>query len=219
MRHSVGCVHLDSIVLPAVLGFTTGLSLIVAIGAQNAFVLRLGIEASRRNVFFVVLLCALSDAVLIISGVLGIGVVIHRAPAALLVVRIIGVAFLVAYGVLAAKRALSAKNGSLETGDSQHATQSLATVLATAAAFTWLNPHVYLDTVVFLGSLANQQGISERWWWAAGAILASFVWFFALGFCARLLRPLFAKPAAWRVLDGAIAVTMIGLAVKLAFGA
>ncbi|HEY0248759.1 MAG TPA: LysE family transporter [Gryllotalpicola sp.] len=208
--------------LPALLGLGTGLSLIVAIGAQNAYLLRLGITATRHVMLPVVLLCALSDAVLIAAGTIGIGAVVRSAPAALVVVQVVGAGFLVVYGLLAARRALRPGGETLtvtDAGGTGIRPPSLPSALATVAAFTWLNPHVYLDTVVFLGSVANQQGQAERWWWVGGAVLASFAWFFGIGFGARLLRPVFGRPLAWRVLDGAIAVIMVGLGVKLALGA
>jgi len=201
--------------LPALLGLATGLSLIIAIGSQNAFVLRLGIEGRNRVIVPVVLICAVSDAVLILAGVLGLGVIVAAAPVAIIVIRVLGSGFLIVYGLFAARRAI--RPGALvlsgvvaETG--------MRVAVASALALTWLNPHVYLDTVLFLGAVANQQGTAERWWWAGGAIAASFIWFSALGFGARLLRPVFAKPAAWRVLDAVIAVVMIALGVRLALG-
>lgn len=201
--------------LPAVLGLLTGLSLIVAIGAQNAFVLRIGIEGRNRVVGVVVVICAVSDGLLIVAGVLGIGAVIAAAPVALIVIRVIGAGFLIVYGLLAARRAL--RPGRL-LPDAPSTPMTLRVAVPTTLALTWLSPHVYLDTVLFLGSVANQQGPSERWWWAAGALLASCLWFAGLGFGARLLRPVFARPAAWRVLDAVIAVVMLGLGVRLALG-
>ncbi|RFA13693.1 amino acid transporter [Subtercola boreus] len=201
------------------LGLLTGLSLIIAIGAQNAFVLRLGIEGQGRMIAVVVSICALSDAVLIVAGTLGIGALISAAPAVLVIIRIVGSGFLIVYGLFAAYRAFRPKalDPSAST-DSRPATR-LSTAALTALALTWLNPHVYLDTVIFLGSVANQQGTSERWWWVGGAILASFLWFFGLGFGARLLRPVFARPGAWRVLDALIAVVMLALGLRMALGA
>lgn len=201
--------------LPAFLGLVTGLSLIVAIGAQNAFVLRLGIEGRVRIIAPVVAICALSDAVLIVAGVLGLGALITAAPIALVVIRVLGAGFLIVYGILAARRAilpgaLSAELPAEKTG--------LRVAVTTVLVLTWLNPHVYLDTVLFLGSVASQQGPTERWWWVGGAIAASILWFGCLGFGARLLRPVFARPGAWRVLDAVIAVVMIALGLRLAFG-
>jgi L-lysine exporter family protein LysE/ArgO len=202
-------------VLPALFGLGTGLALIVAIGAQNAYLLRLGIEGRNRVLVPIVLICALSDAVLILCGILGVGAVIEAAPVAMIVIRVLGSGFLIVYGLMAAKRAFSPHTLAPTTGTGQ---VGLKVAVSTIVALTWLNPHVYLDTVVFLGSIANQQGADERWWWASGAISGSFVWFFALGFGARFLRPLFARPGAWRVLDGVIAVVMIGLGLRMAIG-
>ena len=199
----------SSALLTALAGLGFGLSLIVAIGAQNAFVLRLGLL--RQHVLPVVLVCALSDAVLIIAGVAGAGAVFELAPVVLTVVRYAGAAFLIGYGVLAARRAL--RPAALDTAGAAPRT-SLVAAVSTALALTWLNPHVYLDTVVLLGSIANTHG-DLRWWFAAGAVLGSVIWFFALGFGARLLQPVFARPSAWRVLDAIIAVVMVALAVSL----
>ncbi|WP_104167035.1 LysE/ArgO family amino acid transporter [Cryobacterium sp. N22] len=200
--------------LPAVLGLVTGLSLIIAIGAQNAFVLRLGIEGRTRVILPVVAICALSDAVLILAGVLGMGALVNAAPVAMVVVRIVGAAFLIGYGLWAARRAI--RPGALLVTGSNGAT-GMGVAVGTVLALTWLNPHVYLDTVVLLGSVASQQEAAERWWWAGGAMAGSLLWFAGLGFGARLLRPIFARPQAWRVLDGIIAVVMIALGARLAF--
>lgn len=197
------------------LGLGTGLALIVAIGAQNAFVLRQGIRG--EHVGPVVAVCALSDAALIAAGVLGTGALLTAAPAAVVVLRYIGAAFLVTYGVMAARRILHPK--ALVSAASPGVGRSgLATALATVLALTWLNPHVYLDTVLLLGSVANAQGPGLQWWFGAGAMLGSILWFCSLGFGAKLLRGFFARPASWRILDGAIAVTMVGLGVGLAVG-
>jgi L-lysine exporter family protein LysE/ArgO len=218
-----------STLLPALLGLLTGLSLIVAIGAQNAFVLRVGIEGRNRAIVPVVIICALSDAVLILAGVLGMGALVQTAPAAMVVVRILGAAFLVGYGLWAARRAI--RPAALVVSEDQEPTASGTTrtslrtgtrtgtrlAVITVLALTWLNPHVYLDTVVFLGAVASQQVAAERWWWAGGAMLGSLLWFAGLGFGARLLRPVFARPGAWRVLDALIAVVMLALGVRLAF--
>ena len=199
--------------LTALAGLGFGLSLIVAIGAQNAFVLRQGLR--REHVLAVVLVCALSDAVLILLGIAGAGAVIRSAPVVLTVVRFAGAAFLLAYGILAARRAL---RPTVRTADGPAVRTGLAPTLLTVLALTWLNPHVYLDTVVLLGSIANTHG-DGRWWFGAGAVLGSVIWFTALGYGARLLQPVFAKPAAWRVLDAIIAVVMVALAVSLVAGA
>jgi len=206
---------LDSSLLPALYGLGTGLALIIAIGAQNAYVLRLGIAGRLRIVAVIVTICAVSDAVLIAAGVLGIGVVIEKAPVALVVIRIVGSGFLIVYGLMAARRVLRPQT--LEPA-AQQGSISLKTAALTTLALTWLNPHVYLDTVVLLGSVANQQGANERWWWAAGAMAGSLLWFSALGFGARLLRPFFARPNSWRILDAVIAVVMLALGIRMAVG-
>jgi L-lysine exporter family protein LysE/ArgO len=197
----------------ALAGLLTGLSLIVAIGAQNAYVLRQGL--AREHVVVVVAICAVSDLVLILAGVAGIGTLVRQAPWAIEVVRWLGVAFLTAYGVrsiLGARRhdALRASG----TG-----TTALRSAVLSAVALTWLNPHVYLDTVLLLGSVANTHGHPGRWWFAAGASLGSLLWFSGLGFGARFASPLLARPRAWQVLDVLIGLTMLGIAVMLALGA
>ena len=191
-------------------GLLTGLSLIVAIGAQNAFLLRQGLR--RVGVGAVVVVCVLSDFVLIAAGVSGIGAVVHHAGWALLLVRWIGVAFLICYGLSSAWRARrpDALSAAPDDPRSRHA------VLRRAFAFTWLNPHVYLDTVVLIGSVANAHGSSGRWWFALGAGAASVLWFTGLGFGAKLFAPLLATARAWRILDLLIGVTMVLLALKLA---
>lgn len=196
----------------ALAGLGLGLSLIVAIGAQNAFVLRQGLRG--EHVLPVVVVCALSDAVLIVAGVLGAGVLLERLPWLLPVFRFGGAAFLLGYAVVAARRAI--RPGVLRTGDDGPGA-SLATSLTTVLALTWLNPHVYLDTVVLLGSIAQTHD-EARGWFAAGAVTGSTLWFTALGYGARLLRPLFARPVAWRVLDGLIAGVMVAIAVSLLLG-
>ena len=196
--------------LAAAAGLGLGLSLIVAIGAQNAFVLRQGLRL--EHVAVVVTVCTASDVVLIAAGVSGGGALLTRLPWLVPVVCFAGAAFLLGYGSLAARRAL--RPAGLQAGPGGAAAGLTATV-GTALALTWLNPHVYLDTVVLLGSLASTFG-ERRWAFAAGAAAASVAWFTALGFGARLLRPVFARPAAWRVLDAVIAGVMTALAVSLA---
>jgi L-lysine exporter family protein LysE/ArgO len=242
------------------MGLGTGFGLIVAIGAQNAFLLRLGITGPARATLGCIAVCALSDIVLIAAGVAGVGVIVQRLPALLVVFRIVGLLFLTGYGLLAARRAFRPSTMAIEdqpgpgagaqVPERERVTAGVATAgaapqhraghspaqwrpagrrrtapagtvrsaLLTCLAFTWLNPHVYIDTVVFLGSLANQQSPGLRWWWAAGAMSASAIWFTSLGLGARFLRPVFARPSAWRVLDAAIAVIMIAFAVRLASG-
>lgn len=198
--------------LAAVSGLGLGLALIVAIGAQNAFVLRQGLRG--EHVVAVVAVCALSDLVLIVAGVAGTGTLLDQVPEAVTAIRYAGAAFLLGFGVLAARR-LVRPAGALVT-EATPGTPLLPTVL-TASALTWLNPHVYLDTVVLLGSVAAAQG-ELRWHFGAGAAVGSLLWFSALGAGARLLRPVFAKPSAWRVLDAGIALVMIVLAVALVRG-
>ncbi|HET6968390.1 MAG TPA: LysE family transporter [Ornithinibacter sp.] len=193
-------------------GLLTGLTLIVAIGAQNAYVLRQGLR--REHVGAVVVVCALSDVVLVVAGVAGIGVLVERAPAALVVVRWLGVGFLTAYGLMSLWRARSAA-GLRAATSSRTARRG---VVARAIALTWLNPHVYLDTVLLLGSLAATRGPGGRWWFGAGAMVASVVWFVGLGLAARAAQRLLAAPRAWQVLEVLIGTTMLVIAHHLARG-
>ncbi|MFG2388157.1 LysE/ArgO family amino acid transporter [Streptomyces lavendulae] len=195
----------NGITTAALAGFGTGLSLIVAIGAQNAFVLRQGVR--RHAVLAVVAICAVSDALLITLGVAGVGAFVTAWPAALTAVAIAGGTFLVCYGILAARRVLRpAPGAALGTGGA--AAGSARTAVLTCLAMTWLNPHVYLDSVLLVGSLAADRG-DLRWAFGTGAALASLIWFGALGYGARLLSGLLARPGAWRVLDGLVAATMV----------
>jgi L-lysine exporter family protein LysE/ArgO len=196
----------------AAAGFGTGLSLIVAIGAQNAFVLRQGIR--RDAVLAVVAICALSDAALIALGVGGVGAVVVAWPGALTAVGWIGGAFLIAYGILAARRVFRPA-GALRTDG--EATGSRRRAVLTCLAMTWLNPHVYLDTVFLLGSVAADRG-DLRWTFGLGAVLASLCWFTALGYGARLLSPLLARPVAWRIVDALVAAMMLVLGASLILG-
>ncbi|AUG28847.1 MULTISPECIES: LysE/ArgO family amino acid transporter [Microbacterium] len=203
--------------LPTVLaGFGLGLSLIVAIGAQNLFVLRQGIR--RERVVAVALVCALSDAVLIAVGVSGVGAILHAVPWLIDAVRWAGALFLGGYGLLAARRALRPSDAALQVSDEgprdAERAPRLAPIVLTCLALTWLNPHVYLDTVFLLGSVANTHG-ADRWWFAAGAAAASVLWFFSLALGARHLGRRLATPRSWRIVDGVIAVVMIALAVSL----
>ncbi|MFB7892561.1 L-lysine exporter [Microbacterium sp. NPDC056044] len=241
---------------PVLAGLGLGFSLIIAIGAQNLFVLRQGLR--REHVLAVAAICAISDAVLIALGVSGIGLVLQAVPWLVDVVRWAGALFLVAYGVLAARRAWRPSGETLGTNDaadpgspaaaaarrpappahthtgqalepdaSASAVQSdirtaptpsararLIPVLVTCLALTWLNPHVYLDTVFLLGTVANTHG-DQRWLFAAGAMAASVIWFFGLAFGARLLGRWLSTPRAWRILDAVIAVVMIALGISL----
>ncbi|MEW2140406.1 LysE/ArgO family amino acid transporter [Streptomyces sp. NPDC005409] len=193
------------IIAAALAGFGTGLSLIVAIGAQNAFVLRQG--ARRHAVLAVVAICAVSDAVLIALGVAGVGAFVTAWPAALTLVALAGGGFLICYGVLAARRVLRPDPAAALTTEGA-APGSARRAVLTCLAMTWLNPHVYLDTVLLLGSLAADRG-DLRWAFGVGAGLASLAWFGALGYGARALSGLLARPSAWRVLDGLVAATMV----------
>lgn len=192
-------------------GFGTSLSLIVAIGVQNAFVLRQGIR--REAVLTVVAICGASDAVLIGLGVGGVGALVQAWPAAVTAVAVVGGLFLLAYGFLAAKRALKPSSMSMDGAT----TGSRKRAALTCLAMTWLNPHVYLDTILLLGSIAAGYG-ALRWDFAIGAVLASVSWFTAIGFGARLLTSFFTKPSSWRVLDGLVAATMVVVGVGLLVG-
>ena len=199
----------------SVTGLLTGLSLIVAIGAQNAFVLRQGLR--RAHVGAIVTVCILSDITLTIAGVSGIGAVVHHADWALQAVRWFGVAFLAWYGLSSAWRARRPSALAASPDAAGGARLSLASTLRRILALTWLNPHVYLDTVVLLGSIANSRGPVDRWWFAVGALVASTLWFIGLGFGARFAAPLLTTARAWQVLDLLIAAIMLTIAAKLAW--
>lgn len=196
---------------PALTGFATGLSLIVAIGAQNAFVLRQGIR--RQHVLVVVLICALTDALLEVLGVAGIGFVVERAPVLLEMVRWGGVVFLLWYAWGAARRAM--RPDALDASGAETKDSLSKTVLA-CLAITYLNPHVYLDTMVLMGSIGNAQGNPGRWWFVLGGVIASLIWFTVLGYGARGLTRFFATPRSWQILDWIIAGTMLVIAARLA---
>lgn len=200
------------LVLPAAEGFVLGASLIVAIGAQNAFVLRCGLAG--LHVGMVVVFCAVTDALLITVGVAGLGTVVADRPLLLDLVGIGGSAFLYAYAARAFHGALWPK--ALHADGEVH--RSRAATIRTAAALTFLNPHVYLDTVVLLGGIAGRYPAWERVAFGIGAIVASSAWFVSLGFGARRLAPLFARPVAWRYLDGFIGMVMFSLATALLVG-
>lgn len=253
----ISAAALDPSFMTALSGFVLGFGLIAAIGAQNAFILRQGVRG--QHLLAVVLVCAASDLVLIFGGILGVGAVLESAPWVVALVRWAGVAFLTAYGLLAAKRAwrpsargltvddapddapsaadATASEFSAGGGGTATATltataptmtapttstravgrSTLTTAILTALAFTWLNPHAYLDAVVVLGSIANTHGDPGRWVFGVGAIIASFAWFTLIGFGAKLLSKKLASPRAWRILDASIAVIMLTLAASLAF--
>lgn len=194
---------------PFLTGFFLGASLIIAIGAQNAFILRQGLL--RQHVFILCFICALSDALLIAAGVAGLGAIIEQSPTLLTAIRLGGAAFLLWYAFVAIRRALNPEAMDVEG----KAEGSLKAAIATCLAFTFLNPHVYLDTVLLIGSLSapfEQQG---RLAYTMGAMIASFVWFFGLGYGARLLAPVFKKQRSWQVLDFFIAAVMTLIAISL----
>lgn len=196
--------------LPSVVtGFLSALSLIVAIGAQNAFVLRQGLR--REHVLPVVVVCAGADALLVAAGIAGLGALVGDHPVVLRVIRYAGAAFLLVLAVAAARRV--ARPQHLDPATDGPARRSA--VLLTCLALTFLNPHVYLDTVVLLGGLAQQHPAAGGWAFGAGAVTASVVWFTVLGFGAGRLQPLFARPRAWQVLDGVVAGVMATLAALL----
>jgi L-lysine exporter family protein LysE/ArgO len=192
-------------------GLVAGLGLIVAIGAQNAFVIRQGL--AKSHVLLVVLICAASDTALILAGVGGLGAAIQALPWLLLVFKVFGSGYLAWFGVKSVRSAIKG-----EYLEAQTAGQSLSAIkIATSCLmFTWLNPHVYLDTVIFLGGIANQFS-SHRWWFALGASLASWLWFAGIGFGAQAASKWMSKPIFWRVLDSIIAALMFTLAAVLAF--
>ncbi|QFT73717.1 LysE/ArgO family amino acid transporter [Ruegeria sp. THAF33] len=189
-------------------GFALGFSLILAIGAQNAFILRQGLR--REHVFVLCLTCAVSDAILIGAGVAGFGTLAQAAPWFETVMRYGGAAFLIWYG-LRSLRSSWLGGSVMEIGNGKRT--SLKAALLTVFAFTWLNPHVYLDTVVLIGSISAPY--DDRLGFALGAMTSSFVFFFSLGYGASILSPVFARPRAWQVLDAGIGVVMLGIALKL----
>ncbi|MCG7392630.1 LysE/ArgO family amino acid transporter [Microvirga sp. ACRRW] len=193
---------------PLLAGFLLGLSLILPIGAQNAFVLRVGLRG--EHVWAVCLACALSDALLILAGVSGFSQISAMVPWAETGLRYFGAAFLLAYGARSFRDAFRSE----ALRPSEAAPESLKRVVLTCLAFTWLNPHVYLDTVVLIGSISTQFE-NGKGLFATGAMLASFTFFFSLGYGARLLKPLFARPVTWRVLDIAIGIIMWVTAARL----
>lgn len=190
------------------IGFALGLSLIMAIGAQNAFVLKQGLV--KQHVFWVCLICATSDAMLIYAGVFGLGQWIESHPNFVLWMKYFGATFLILYGL---RNLISALKGSTGLLPTERTPRALKSIILLCLGFTWLNPHVYLDTVGLLGSISAQY--SNKYAFACGAMSASFIFFFSLGYGARLLRPFFAKPKAWQILEGFIAMVMFSLAILL----
>ena len=196
--------------LALVPGFLTGLSLIIAIGAQNAFVIRQGLL--RQHVLLVVAICAISDAALIFLGTGGLGTLIQSKPSLIEIIRWFGVAYLTWFGIRSIRSVF--KDQSLVTGEGSE--MNRLKIVATSLSLTFLNPHVYLDTVILLGSIANQFE-NDRWVFAIGSTLASFVWFTAIGFGARAASRFMSKPIFWKILDSLIAVVMFTIAITLAF--
>ena len=195
-------------------GFAVSATLIVAIGAQNAFVLRQGIR--REHVAPTILFCVLADLVLIGAGVAGLAKLLGEAPALTTMLTVVGAAFLLWYGIHAIRRAMKPQSLQASGGSER---LSLRKVLAQAAGFTFLNPHVYLDTVLLMGTVGARQALDGRIAFVGGAACASAVWFTGLGFGARLLAPVFARPTAWRKLDTLVGLTMITLAALLVWQA
>ena len=193
-------------------GLGTGASLIIAIGAQNAFVLRQGLQ--RRHVSLVVAICTLSDVLLILLGVAGMGLVVQQRAGLLQWLRYVGAIFLFGYGLFAGWRAYRGTSGLQPVGDDIDGNRWR--VALACLGFTLLNPHVYLDTVVLLGAIGASRGWPGSFWFAAGAMCASTIWFTVLGYGARLLIPIFSRDIAWRVLDIVIGVVMWAIALSLA---
>lgn len=191
-------------------GLLTGLSLIIAIGAQNAFVIRQGL--TKQHVLLVVAICAAADAVLIFFGVGGLGAIIQGLPWLLEVIRWFGVVYLTWFGIKSLRAAFKQQSMDASGAQSRSASKAVAAVLG----FTFLNPHVYLDTVILLGSIGNQFG-TDKWWFALGASLGSVLWFSAIGFGAKAASGLMKKPVFWKVLDSIIAAVMFSIAILLAF--
>lgn len=190
-------------------GFSLGFSLILAIGAQNAFVLKQGIK--KHYVFAVCIVCAVSDAVLISAGVGGFGIIIQRFPEIEYVARYAGAAFLLVYGFQSLRSVLTSEHQLDPHGD---ASAGLTKTLLICLALTWLNPHVYLDTVVLLGSISAQYA-PNQWSFGLGAVCASFIFFFTLGFGARLIAPVFHQPISWKILELVVGLVMLSIAFSL----
>ncbi len=189
-------------------GFFTGLSLIVAIGAQNAYLLKLGLAKSYVGIS--VIICALSDAILIILGTAGMGALVSSHKSALRVIAGIGAAYLLYFAINSIRKIFKSEYLAV----SNQEIRSRKKVVIAILGFTWLNPHVYLDTVLLVGTIGSHYG-NQRWWFAIGAAMASVIWFTALGYGARLLSPLMSKPITWKILDIFIAVVMAIIATSL----
>ena len=197
------------VLAPLLKGLATGGSLIIAIGAQNAFVLSQGLRKQYNNL--VAITCCTVDMLLIIAGIAGMGALIANSPYLMLAAALLGGGFLTVYGVIALKSAISPK-----VLRAQHSSlNSRKAAVLTTLAISLLNPHVYLDTVILIGSIGGQYPASEKWWFAAGASLASAIWFFSLSWGATKLAPYFEKPITWRVLDSVICLIMFSIALSL----
>jgi len=192
-------------------GFSLGLSLILAIGSQNAFVLKQGIK--NQHVFLICVVCALSDAILIGFGVAGFGALVNQFPEIEMFARYGGAIFLGVYSLLSFKSALTTKHALNSNVDSK---ATMAKAIMMSLAFTWLNPHVYLDTVILLGSISTQYQPNQLIF-AIGAITASFVFFFSLGYGSKFLAPLFQKPSSWKVLEFVVGIVMATIAITLVY--
>lgn len=190
-------------------GFAVGLGLIIAIGAQNAFVLKQGLK--QQYVFWICLVCAFSDSLLILLGVAGFAQVIAHFPKLVEVSKYLGALFLFIYG---AKHFYSAYAVTQTLEPAEHTPQNFLQIILICLAFTWLNPHVYLDTVILVGSVSTQYDI-YKWYFAFGAVCSSWLFFYSLGYCAKFLLPWFKKPLSWKVLDIVIAMMMWGIALSL----
>lgn len=208
----------DAMISPALAGLAFGSSLIVSIGPQNSYVLREG--AVGRHVVTVVVICLLSDLVLIVAGTAGAGGLVGDDPSVLTAARLAGAAFVLGYAGVTLRRAWHPGGGLIDEagGRGPVAPDRRGAVAGTALAFTWLNPWVYLDTVVLLGSVADTY-LGGRWWFACGAMVASALWFTGLGAAAKAIRPWFRRPRAGQLMDAFVGVVMIGTAARLLIGA
>lgn len=191
-------------------GFFTGAGLIMAVGAQNAFILRQGVQ--RQHVGLVITICALGDIFLIMSGVAGMGKLVQTWPALLEVLRFLGAGFLAIYGMMAAKRAIQ---GTEKLNPSEQNITSRRKVLLSCLAFTFLNPHVYLDTMVLIGSISTHYPGNGKWWFGLGTCISSIIWFTTLTYGARFLQPIFRNPKSWQIFDGFTALFMMTLSILL----
>ncbi|UYM14491.1 LysE/ArgO family amino acid transporter [Endozoicomonas euniceicola] len=193
-------------------GFSLGLSLILAIGSQNAFVLKQGIK--NHHLFIVCLVCSISDAILITLGITGFGIIVKEIPTIEIIARYGGAVFLFIYSLISFKLALSESQSLKPEGSSE--TSLLKTVIV-CLAFTWLNPHVYLDAVILLGSISTQYQPYQLVF-GIGAVTASFIFFFILGYGAKVLAPVFRNPLAWKILEFIIGTVMLSIAIFLIRG-